>query len=213
MGVITPLFFWCLMPLSACAGDVTYVKRKLLFTPSQWPVAARRKACVMYRGKMHPTADGIFVTLVLEAQVKILLPCVVILTSSNPIEQMAIVSAIGALVFVASMIWEALADPQYRILKQGLNFATFVAYSFGLATVIFGKGTSWMTASFMGSEVLVLVVTVCLMSMKKLDASGDEPARHISHMKHEYKKLPIGPPEDLKNGKNSPRVLELSGKS
>jgi hypothetical protein len=101
-----------------------------------WRFAAKRKATDIYMGFLHPKPAYAFVTHLAEFMAKVLLPVITTETTSRPLMQTLLVTAVGFLTFVRIYIWPPYLSAALNQVMTSLKFFTFVAMSCGVLTVV-----------------------------------------------------------------------------
>mmetsp|Transcript_118011 Transcript_118011/g.380908 ORF Transcript_118011/g.380908 Transcript_118011/m.380908 type:complete len:533 (-) Transcript_118011:40-1638(-) len=134
--IVTPIYFLALMPYAVVEGDMKYMKwRKLFFPGSYWRASAARKATVLDLGPLHPNPDTVFNNLLLEFTAKALLPVIEVQTTSAPAVQMALITFVGATLYMASIFFPPKVDRMFCCVVRGLRLFTLCTMLCGCLTV------------------------------------------------------------------------------
>jgi len=134
--IATPIYFLVLIPYALVEGNMKYMKwRKLFFPRTRWYEAAVRKATVLNLGPLHPNPDTVFINLLLEYAAKALLPVIEVQTTMMPAVQMALVTTIGATLYLASIFFPPKTDRMYCCIVRDLRLFTLCTMLCGCLTV------------------------------------------------------------------------------
>merc|ERR1711972_1270420 len=89
----------------------------------------------MHSGVCHPDKDSVFLTSLFELAAKILLPVIVIETTSKPMFQTIAVAVVGLVLYIQCLYYPPLVDERWNVVVQGSKLFTFLAMLCGVLTV------------------------------------------------------------------------------
>lgn len=156
---LVPVYFVALIPLAVVEGDpnyVSYIKfwnglyqgiRSMLLlenpTTNYWKLAAQRQSTVVNQGFLHPFPRDVCVTRFADLVAKMCLPVVVIETSRFPRFQMILVTLIGLIMFVSTLVFRRWMSMKIRRFDQGIRFFTLCTMSCGCLTTLTREDAIW----------------------------------------------------------------------
>lgn len=173
LDTLLPFFFLALLPYAAVLGDVDYVQRKTICSPKAWSDNAVRKATLIDQGAAHPFPNAVLHTRVVELVCTIALPCISILATPWPTLLTGVVAAIGALMFVNSLVWPPLVNPTWCAIVQGSKLFALLAMICGFLTVVAPSDMrDNVTLLLLPAAVLDVAFIVCKIWCTKKAAAG-----------------------------------------
>jgi hypothetical protein len=160
--IVAPMFVFLLFPFAVVHGDSTYVQRSELFSIQAWKDNAIRKATIFHLGPFHPMAKNVFASVCTEVAAKIVLPLVAKLTQ-DPLSQLKVVTSIGVLVLILTVLWVPMIEKSWNIFIIGLRSWTVCAMACAcLAISLDNPGTPEPWCALGACTVFVFVMTVML---------------------------------------------------
>jgi hypothetical protein len=137
MAVLWPLYILALIPHVLVSGDPNYMKRAEMLNVLCWGRQAKRKATVLYIGILHPKAESLVYTKLVEFFTKMALPCVVILTTHAPLMQTCALAACGLIGVLCSIAFPPLVEKSWNAIERSLQLFTFLSMCCGILSVLF----------------------------------------------------------------------------
>eukprot|EP00746_Dinoflagellata_sp_MGD_P130157 gnl/MRDRNA2_/MRDRNA2_64132_c0_seq1.p1 gnl/MRDRNA2_/MRDRNA2_64132_c0~~gnl/MRDRNA2_/MRDRNA2_64132_c0_seq1.p1 ORF type:complete len:845 (+),score=119.37 gnl/MRDRNA2_/MRDRNA2_64132_c0_seq1:82-2616(+) len=180
LTIICPMYIFLLVPYAVVAGNAKFVQQSEMFSPTAWQFNAERAATVVYLGPMHPVGKNVFRFAVLDLFAKIILPVVVIETTSTPVLQMLVVSCIGFVMLVVCLVWTPLVDEAWTTVLRGSRIFTLVAMICGLVTAIIADDNQVGPAVAFGVLSIIIVVGTVVIAARRKKLNPERLARRLS---------------------------------
>lgn len=133
--ILIPAYIACLVPYAMVGGDAHYIPNGELFNTSFWSKAAVRKATDLHLAFLHPEPIHAVITMQVDLFAKISLPVLTTLTAQKPRTQMILVTLIGLIMWVNSIIHAPYVERKFCVFVQNLKLFTLVAFLSGCFTV------------------------------------------------------------------------------
>lgn len=196
LWTLVPMYLVTLIPYAVVEGDTEYMNATKLWTGlsqtsqlvrgaltygrldkdimnvHEWALSANRKATRINMGVLHPNPAYIFRSLFTDLVAKALLSVIVIETTSEPLLQMALVTAVGAFRFLTSVLWPPMAEPPLNWLHQGTRFFTLCAMACGILTVCL-QVHSWIPVAILAFFFAVVPTATLVLMWRSWDPKLD----------------------------------------
>lgn len=135
ISIVAPIFFFLIVPYAVVRGDSNYVQRSELLSIQAWKNNAIRKASIFHLGPFHPKANNVFVSVCTEVAAKMALP-VVAKTINTPLSQMKVVTAIGVVLLVLTVLWKPMVERSWNSVFIGFRLWTVCAMACACLAVV-----------------------------------------------------------------------------
>jgi len=167
IAIIVPFYLVVLIPYAVCAGDANYVPTSTLWDwqiwkeDNNWYKAAMRSATDLHLAFLHPNPRYVFRTNLLDLIAKVSLPIVTILLAPDPLIEMSLVTAIGAMLYFNAMFRAPYVERKMTVLVQDLKLFTMLTMACGVLTVYLADPDSSVPIyGLVGSGVITIVMLV-----------------------------------------------------